>query len=552
MTKIAESVDARMIALLRAILAFVASVFTYIDPTGPPELIPATYTMLVLYCLYSAALYVATIRRKPFVPPGIAHWVDIGWYLILVALSGGSNSAYFIFFFFAVLVASFRSGFNSGMRAAAISAALFTLVGYSAVAAHELQLSRFILRPAYLLVLGYMIADWGGQELKLRRQLELLKDVTVTLNPRFGTHHLMGHVIKRLREFYGARVCLLLLSEQSTDSCLVFRVEAGEAGPGTAAAERVPADSVSGLMPQCSGSVLACSGRRSRLFGRARLESYDLVTKEHTAEQADTFSSISGALAADNFLSVPVTYQQDVSGRFIVVDSVKSLGRADADFIAHVFEHTRPFIENVRLVDTLASGAAQDERQKIARDIHDGVIQPYIGLQLGLEALRRQADGNEVMSKGIERLITLTESGIEELRQYVGGLKTGGERKGSLLPALRRFSAKFSEATGVVVRVETEAPDAFINDRLAGEIFQMVTEALSNIRRHSEAKTATVRVACGNRSLSLRVTNDGPPGDNASSFIPRSITERATSLGGTVFVRRPPQGGAVVEVDIPL
>ena len=541
-----------MIALLRAILAFVASVFTYIDPTGPPYLLPAIYTTLALYCVYSAALYVATVRRKPFVPIGVAHWIDIGWYLILVAFSGGSNSAYFLFFFFAVLVASFRSGVNSGLRAAAFSAALFTLVGYSAVTANEFQLSRFLLRPVYLLVLGYMIAYWGGQELRLRRQLELLKDVTVTLNPRFGTHHLMGHVVRMLREFYGARVCLLLLSEQGTDSCLVFRVEAGEAGPGSATAEKVSADSVRGLMPVGGGSVLISSGRKGHLFGRVRSESYDLATKEHTAEPADTFSTVSCSLAADSFLSVPVTYQRGVTGRLIVVDSVKSLGRADADFIVHVFEHTRPFIENVRLVDTLASGAAQDERQKIARDIHDGVIQPYIGLQLGLEALRRQADGNEVMSKGIERLISLTESGIEDLRQYVGGLKTGGERKGSLLPALRRFGAKFSEATGVAVRVETEAPDAFINDRLAGEIFQMATEALSNIRRHSEAKTATVRVACGDRNLSLRVTNDGPPGDNAGSFIPRSITERAASLGGTVFVRRPPQGGAVVEVDIPL
>ncbi|HEX7175526.1 MAG TPA: histidine kinase [Pyrinomonadaceae bacterium] len=555
MTKPAEPLDARMVAFIRTVLAFCTFIFTYIDPTAPPTLIPVVYTALALYCLYSVAIYRAAARGAAFVSSGLVHGLDIVWYLLLVALSGGSNSAYFLLFFFAVLVASFSSGVSSGLRAAAISAALFTLVGYSAIAPNEFQLSRFLLRPVYLLVLGYMIAYWGGRELRLRRQLELLRDVTVTLNPRFGTHHLIGHVVKVLRDFYKARVCLLLLVEEGGDSCLLFRAEAGVGG-GAAPAERVPAEAVRDLLPYGGSSVLVCSGARRRLFRRGGCDSFDLETKEQAGAPPDVFDSVSRALAADNFLSVPVTYQRGVTGRLYVADSARSLGRGDADFIAQVFEHTRPFIENVRLVDTLASDAAQDERQKIALDIHDGVIQPYIGLQLGLEALRRQADGsNEAVSKGIERLIALTESGIEDLRLYVGGLKAGGERKGSLLPALRRFGVKFSEATGVGVEVESETPDLFLNDRLAGEVFQMTTEALSNIRRHSEAKAATVRIGCDDRRLSLRVTNDGPPGDTnttAVAFVPRSITERASSLGGTVFVRRPPEGGAVVEIDIPL
>ena len=538
-------------ALIRAILAFSAFAFTYIDPTGPPSLIPVLYAALAIYCVYSVALYLSAARGSAFVSGGAAHWLDIAWYLLLVALSGGSNSAYFLLFFFAVLVASFSSGVSSGLRTAAVSASLFTLVGYSAVTPNDFQLSRFLLRPVYLLVLGYLIAYWGGQERKLRRQLELLKDVTVTLNPRFGTNHLIGQVVRMLREFYRARVCLLLLAEEGGDSRRLFRAEAGVDG-GAAPVQSIPAESVRRLLPDGGRDVLACARPRRRLLWRGGCESFELVRGERTATPPDVFDSVAEALDARSFLSVPVSYRPGATGRLYVADPAWRLGRADADFIAQVFEHVRPFIENVRLVDTLASGAAHDERQKIARDIHDGVIQPYIGLQLGLEALRRQAEGNGAVSKGIERLIALTESGIEDLRQYVGGLKVGGERKGSLLPALRRFGAKFSEATGIAVEVESEAADLFLNDRLAGEVFQMTTEALSNIRRHSEARRATVRVACDGHRLSLRVANDGPPGDNGDRFVPRSVTERASSLGGAVSVTRPAGGGAVVEVDIPL
>src|SRR5215204_4541805 len=264
MTRTAEPVDVRIVALIRAILAFSAFAFTYIDPTGPPSLIPVLYAALAIYCVYSVALYLSAARGSAFVSGGAAHLLDIAWYLLLVALSGGSNSAYFLLFFFAVLVASFSSGVSSGLRTAAVSASLFTLVGYSAVTPNDFQLSRFLLRPVYLLVLGYLIAYWGGQERKLRRQLELLKDVTVTLNPRFGTNHLIGQVVRMLREFYRARVCLLLLAEEGGDSRRLFRAEAGVDG-GAAPVQSIPAESVRRLLPDGGRDVLACARPRRRL-----------------------------------------------------------------------------------------------------------------------------------------------------------------------------------------------------------------------------------------------------------------------------------------------
>jgi signal transduction histidine kinase len=78
----------------------------------------------------------------------------------------------------------------------------------------------------------------------------------------------------------------------------------------------------------------------------------------------------------------------------------------------------------------------------------------------------------------------------------------------------------------------------------------MVAEALSNVRRHTSASAAAVRVAAGDGRLDVTVANDSPPGE--APFYPRSIADRAAALGGTVRVDRPAAGGAVVHIRIPL
>ena len=83
---------------------------------------------------------------------------------------------------------------------------------------------------------------------------------------------------------------------------------------------------------------------------------------------------------------------------------------ADSRRIRHklctpLIEHVTPVLENIRLVDRLASEAAEYERQRIARDIHDGMIQPYIGLQLGLAAIRQKIErGNNDVGHDVREL----------------------------------------------------------------------------------------------------------------------------------------------------
>src|SRR5215831_14923901 len=190
-----------------------------------------------------------------------------------------------------------------------------------------------------------------------------------------------------------------------------------------------------------------------------------------------------------------------------------------------------PTIDNIRLVDRLASDAAEAERRRIARDLHDSVIQPYIGLQMGLAAIHKKlARYREAGPEDVERLLALTNDGIADLRHYLGELQANGARDsgllpGGLLPAVQRFTKKFAEATGIAVHVEAETA-LQVHDRLAAEVFQMVAEGLSNVRRHTRSAQATVALTCCDQHLRLSIANDGATDSGPTPFTPRSITER--------------------------
>jgi signal transduction histidine kinase len=224
-------------------------------------------------------------------------------------------------------------------------------------------------------------------------------------------------------------------------------------------------------------------------------------------------------------------------------------------------DHVTPLIENMRLVDSLASYAADEERRRIARDIHDSVIQPYVGLQLGIAALAQKLrSGNDKVVENVEELLELTNQELLELRRYVWGLRAGEERRDVLLPAIERFTSRFSSVTGIKVDVNAHGKIE-INDRLAAELFQMVTEGLSNVRRHALCNDAQVDLTCRNGKFVLQIKNPRPPvtqfetddgHDHQRLFTPKSISERASMLGGKTAVTIDKQNHTVVSVTIPL
>lgn len=544
-----------MIGLVRLVLAFASLVIIFIDPTEPNKNVALTYLSLVLYTIYSAAVYAFSLRRHEHHPRRLTHWVDVACYLVLISLSSGTNSVYFFFFFFAIIVASFRFGFPEGMRVTVASAALFSVIGYATSPdGVPFEIDRFLLRPVYLLTLGYMTAYWGGCEIKLTRQLGLLRGVTRLSNPRFDVGYTIGSMLWKLREFYDADHCLIVLSDPRDNAYRLFRLRR-EQTTETVQAELVP-EPLARLLLTLPEDCAVVYGGKSRL--RSFLDSGYYVSD--TSGRGDCEDGLAKAsvllaetLATDSFISVPLHYRERTIGRLYVSAPPGLFDGEDIAYLMQVGEQIMPVIHNIRLLERLASNSAEQERQRLARDIHDSVIQPYIGLQYKLAAIRNKAAEGRGIGEDIERLFEMTVEEIAGLRGFVRGLKDGDNRADNFVSAVRRFASQFAQNYDLDVKVESKG-DFRVNDRLAAELIRIVHEGLSNVRKHSSAATSKITLERADRYLRISIENDDPRAEDVARapFTPRSITERAEELGGHVEVERTTDARTLVRVEIPL
>jgi signal transduction histidine kinase len=135
----------------------------------------------------------------------------------------------------------------------------------------------------------------------------------------------------------------------------------------------------------------------------------------------------------------------------------------------------------------------------------------------------------------------------------VGGLRDGGsnERVNVLTSSVENHAKQLGEFYGVEVDVQI-ASTANVNERLAAEIFQIVREGLSNIKRHTNSAQARIRLTSLNGDIVLDIENDSSAGEKQNTFTPRSITERAVALGGQVSVDVSDSGCTIVSVVIPM
>jgi signal transduction histidine kinase len=554
-------IDLRLIAGMRVVLATSALLVLLIESMEARTWATPVHLTLMLYSLYGLLVYHLSVRRNPIVAHRYIPWLDLLWYLPLVILTSSTNGVFYYFFFFSIIVASFSRGLTEGLKLTLASAVLCTIVGVLTVPDVKIvAFNRLLLAPIGLLIFGYIIARWGGYHTELKNRLQVLKDVTVFSNPRFGIDRTIKAILESVRDFYDAEACVLVVPGKPADaeSYQMYRVARG-IHPSRSAPPEIGAEAAAQfLSPSLELAVIY----RKNNSSHARM--FDVKNRVFSEAPNGTGDKLAGLLDAQRYLSVPVYYRHQAVGRLYVIDGPAKVDGADMEFMLQLMDHVTPVMENIRLIDNLASDAAETERRRIAHDIHDSVIQPYLGIQFGLSALDQKLEAGDVAIRdNVQELLELTKHELAELRRFVWGLKAGDERMDVLLPAIERFAERFSLVTGITVDVEAHGK-VKVNDRLAAELFQIVAEGLSNVRRHAFCRDARVEISCKETSLLLQIKNSRPRmggnveteradgHDGSRGFRPHSIAERAAALGGETQVFVDEKDYTVVSVGIPL
>jgi PAS domain S-box-containing protein len=232
---------------------------------------------------------------------------------------------------------------------------------------------------------------------------------------------------------------------------------------------------------------------------------------------------------------------------------VSSTGRSWLDGV--IFDITERRQAEDQLHESLRRLAVVEDRERIARDLHDGVIQSLFGVGMKLQAASQKADQANAVRASLAASVDDIQSVIEDLRHYVFGLRPGLLADRELHQALDRLAADFQLHSQVVTVVDVDASVAAALTRSAGDVLQLTREALSNVRRHAQATTCRISLARVEDGAVLEIDDDGcgfdPVTVSGYGQGRRNLSERAVRLGGRLELSSGTTG-TTVTVHLPL
>jgi two-component system sensor histidine kinase DevS len=191
-----------------------------------------------------------------------------------------------------------------------------------------------------------------------------------------------------------------------------------------------------------------------------------------------------------------------------------------------------------------------EDRERIARDLHDLTIQRLFAAGMSLQAAQVMSDQDAVRDR-IATVIDDLDDTIRELRSVIFGLQPNSSGSG-LRTEIARVASEGSQALGFEPRLRLDGLIDSLDDNVANELLATLREAISNVVRHAAASSVEIVVQCG-ECVDVRVLDNGrgmPVGEPAGNGI-RNMTHRAARLGGTCRVSPRPGGGTVLEWQVP-
>ncbi|MCD6021806.1 MAG: sensor signal transduction histidine kinase [Actinomycetia bacterium] len=263
-----------------------------------------------------------------------------------------------------------------------------------------------------------------------------------------------------------------------------------------------------------------------------------------------------------SLLGAPIAGRGRVFGNIYLTDKEGAETFDDEDERVLVVLATQAAIavENARLYDETERKSRElqklqvlEERERIAKELHDGVIQSLFAVGMSLQGLAT-ATNDEHMTRRLEAAVEDVDHSIRDLRNYIFGLRPGILADRQLDQALKEMASEFGARSGVVTVVDVDSEAASQLASIAGDVVQLAREALSNVGRHGAATTCRVSLQRGDAGLFLEIDDDGRGFDVDMTTWGMGLSNlraRVETLGGVLQVESTPGEGTTVRATFP-
>ena len=397
-----------------------------------------------------------------------------------------------------------------------------------------------------LVLIGIVVfAEWifriiARQQATLAQQnaeLQALHEAGLAIASDLDLDKLLAQVVDQARRLIGARYGLLIMREQPGMPPIVF-------------ASGLPADRECRISEITSHGLLDQVLREGRSLRIDDLERYP--GQRHFPE---------GHPAMRMLLGVPIRSGETILGALYLADREDNAPYTPQDQLRLERFATQAAlaITNARLHRRITSLAIAEERERIAREMHDslGQVLGFVNLKARVAADLINRGQAAVAAEELEQMRTAVQEAYQEVRQAILSLRATAPGRG-LVASLREYIQRLREQSGLDVRLEAGENLRF-PPAVEAQVIRIVQEALTNVRKHARASAVTVRFAPdpGDGTV-VTVSDDGQGFDLASVEAGRgarfgllTMRERAESIGGTLSIESAPGRGTTVRLWIP-
>ena len=264
-----------------------------------------------------------------------------------------------------------------------------------------------------------------------------------------------------------------------------------------------------------------------------------------------------------SLLGAPVRGRGTVFGNIYLTDKqgADEFAEEDERVLEVLATQAAVAVENARLAEEADRRGRElqrlqvlGERERIGKELHDGVIQSLFAVGMNLQALAGASDDAD-MARRLEAAVDDVDQAIRDLRNYIFGLRPGILADRQLDQAVKELAGDFEARSGVVTIVDVDAEAASLLASRASDVVQLVRESLSNVERHAEAATCRVTLLRTDDGFVLEIDDDGrgfEVGRDTDGMGLRNLDERVASLGGSLEVRSAAGDGTTVIAILPV
>ena len=485
--------------------------------------------------------------------------IDLILVVALIYLSPFAVPVWFPFLFASYATGS-RWGLRTAMPIAAILALVITLVNVVQRDARGLHLVTWISIVGALFASGAGLAFLGDRSSRFASQSHFLSSVTATMQVEQGLAECLRLFLEELAQSFEAEQAFLAFRDMDLERIFLWRLKSGET-------ERLSPDSLplaraDGLLLDDMDAALCWNSVQGAGSG------FGWDRRNHRA--IGNLPRLPGPTQHEfdirNFMTVAFDQNGKPAGRLFVVNGKRPNGpfhKEDLAWLERVSLHVGPSLENVFLLRHLRARAIEAERSRISRDLHDGILQTLLSIEIQLDVLRRRVNSSpdhaEAALAGLQQTV---KNESAELRHFVTDLRPVRVQSADLTDLMRGFAERYRNESSLALDLLLDSADLRAPDRVCREVFQIYREALNNIKKHAKATHVVVKLSQDDSRLLLVVDDNGEGFSFAGKFTgdeldrlrlgPISIKERTRTVNGALTVESNPGHGARLTIEIPL